>query len=98
LIATACGRQLAAEALEHKADFLLAPDGQTAASPTIDIAGKAPLDHWLELIGLCPRLLPVESTVFVLVSQTHLQLYLEWAKQRNFPESNIICDGAHLKV
>jgi hypothetical protein len=94
LIASALGRSLAREAIDAKADFLLAADRQTVAKPLLRTGGKPVLTHWLEQLQQCPRLLPIEEKVYIVVNDDHLPACQEWAVLAGFPEANILTNGA----
>lgn len=53
-------------------------------------AGQCVLNYWLKQIEECPRL---QDRIWVVVSQEHLSLYEEWARNNNFPRERLICNG-----
>jgi hypothetical protein len=96
LVASAFGRTLAREIMTQGADFLLAPDGKSVTKPLLKAASKPLLTHWLEKVSQCPRLLPLEEKVFIVVNDDHYPLYERWAMQEGFPKQNLINNGAAL--
>ena len=92
-MASSFGRTLASEVASNGAPFLLAPDGKSVAKPLLKAASRPVLSHWLDKLAQCPRLLPLEKKVFIVVNEEHLPLYHDWATLAGFPIANIISNG-----
>eukprot|EP00193_Tetraselmis_chui_P012829 CAMPEP_0177796680 /NCGR_PEP_ID=MMETSP0491_2-20121128/26903_1 /TAXON_ID=63592 /ORGANISM="Tetraselmis chuii, Strain PLY429" /LENGTH=356 /DNA_ID=CAMNT_0019319609 /DNA_START=65 /DNA_END=1133 /DNA_ORIENTATION=+ len=66
----------------------------TACVATAPVDGKPVLTRWTDTIRGCPRLLPLESKVFVATSEENRAAVQAWAKSAGFPEANIVSTGA----
>eukprot|EP00873_Tetraselmis_striata_P044706 jgi/Tetstr1/464970/TSEL_009703.t1 len=64
---------------------------------TVPVDGKPVLTHWLDTVKACPRLLPLETKVFVVASEDNHGAVTAWAQDKaasgGFPVANVINTG-----